>query len=233
MPEKKQVSFTYLPTPEKIQLGAMPEPKQVSFSSVDEFLAAVETEKFEAVVGMDSKILQASIGDKLIDAHTVKEVQELAQGGISLTFHWDHFKSSTFETVKNAFNKELPCEDQTLGSVTVGDLRYNISVNSLEFMKEVAPNDRFFYLSPAIGLTQQEAASKQDVQGSQKFPYIESEGMGLPVSLFSDKSYAEFQESMQHLMIDHIVKHDLDHKAGRDTGFWEKCTQEKEANFQR
>lgn len=207
--EKKQVSFTYLPSPNKIDQGILPEPKEARFASINEFLDVAKSETFERTIGKDARILQASIGRERVTPHTVGDMVALAVQENSLDFQWDGFKKPLYSSVMKAFQKGTPFSDIDLGNVTVGNMRYEVSVNSLEFIE----NERYFYLHPQTG---RETPDGKNVEVS------EVAGVGLPVNMFAGMSFEQFQTSMEKLMTDHIHKHNLEETAERKSQIWKK-----------
>lgn len=205
--EKKQVSFTYLPSPNKIDQGILPEPKEARFASINEFLDVAKSETFERTIGKDARILQASIGRERVTPHTVGDMVALAAKENSLDFQWDGFKKTLYSSVMKVFHKGTPFGDIDLGNVTVGNMRYEVSVNSLEFIE----NERYFYLHPQTG---RETPDRKSVEVS------ELAGVGLPLNMFVGKSFEQFQTSMEKLMTDHIHKHNLEEIAERKSQIW-------------
>ena len=155
---------------------------------------------------------------------------------------WKAFQEDRFHTLQKAYQHGLPLSGNVkylygyeLGSITVGDVRYDLTANTIDFKSKITPENGFIYLAPRVGMVPKEIAAvgkKLTLEEKEK-SYRTAPGMGLIVTDEALESLESFQNKINRLANDHIQKNHLEKQAQRNTGFWQKYEKTTKKTFQR
>lgn len=143
---------------------------------------------------------------------------------------WNAFREDNFDTLRKAYGYGLPLPGNVkylkgyeLGHIKVGDVRYELTANTIDYKSKLTAQNGYIYLAPRVGLAPAELASvgrsltQEEINGS----FRTSPGIGLPVSDEILENLKNFQTKIHELVKDHIRKYSLEEQAHRNTGFWQ------------